>query len=98
MNSLQRSTLKQTNQYSPSVNHLTSTVTHWRAVRGLDSPKEKADHINLSGGDAYRTPIRIQPLAEEMNRSFNNYEAFRRDMQPEASKANYQKFLGSLQA
>lgn len=66
-------------------------------MRGLDSPKEKADHMKLSAGDSLRTPIKIMPLAEEMARSFNNYEAYRRDINPEASKANYQKFLGTLQ-
>lgn len=41
--------------------------------------------------------MRIAPLVEEMSRSFNNYEAFRRDLNPSANKANYQQFLGSLQ-
>ena len=34
---------------------------------------------------------------EEMNRSFNNYEAFKRDLNPNASKVDYRQFLSSMQ-
>lgn len=41
--------------------------------------------------------MRVQPAVEEMSRSFNNYDAFRKELDPSASKATYQKFLGSMQ-
>ena len=32
-----------------------------------------------------------------MNRSFNNYDAFKRDLSPNASKADYRQFLTEMQ-
>lgn len=32
-----------------------------------------------------------------MNRSFNNYDAFKRDLSPNASKADYRQFLTEVQ-
>lgn len=41
-------------------------------------------------------PCMIKSDSELMNRSFTNYEAFKRDVSPEDSKADFQKFLGKL--
>lgn len=47
--------------------------------------------------DTLWSPTRIPVPAEEMNRSFNNYESFKRDLSPKASKADYRHFLTQMQ-
>lgn len=45
----------------------------------------------------YTSNSRIQPPVEDMNRSFNNYESYKRDLKPAASKLEYRKFLSAMQ-
>jgi len=39
--------------------------------------------------DALYSPTKIPIPSEQMNRSFNNYDAFKRDLSPHASKTEY---------
>lgn len=80
----------------PHTNHFTSSVSHWRATRGLDSPLDKAKNMDKVPNTLF-SPTKIQSPAELMNRSFNNYEAYKRDLSPSASKTEYRNFLSEVQ-
>lgn len=82
-------------EYKPSVNHFTSTLSHWRAVKGLDSPHEKQDNLNKTNA-SYFSPTKLSVPSEEMARSFTNYDAFKRDLSPGASKVDYRNFLTTV--
>ena len=75
-----------------TANHFTSSISHWRATRALDSPMEKKDHMEKVP-DALFSPTKIPKPSEEMNRSFANYEAYKKDLSPQASKTEYRQFL-----
>lgn len=78
------------------VTHRTATISNWRAVVALDSPKEKQQNIKAFT-TIYKADSKIQPPVEDMQRSFNNYEAYKRDLQPRASKLEYRRFLSAMQ-
>ena len=84
--------------FEPSLNHMTSTVSHWRALRGLDSPTEKHQQMLAQERDAYATPTKIKNAVEDMTRTFSNYEAFKRDVSPQANKTHYRQFLSTITA
>jgi hypothetical protein len=44
----------------------------------------------------FNSPAKIRSPVEEMSRSFNNYEAYKRDLQPSASKVDYRQFLSTM--
>jgi len=47
--------------------------------------------------DVLFSPTKIPVPSDQMNRSFNNYEAYKKDMSPAASKADYRAFLTTVQ-
>lgn len=57
---------------------------------------EKKSHMDTVP-DALFSPTKIPKPSEEMNRSFANYEAFKKDMSPQASKTEYRQFLTEVQ-
>jgi hypothetical protein len=46
---------------------------------------------------SYFSPTKLTIPAEEMARSFANYEAFKKDLSPSASKVDYRHFLTGVQ-
>lgn len=81
--------------FSP-VTHKTSSVSNWRSIVAMDSHREKAR--NARQMTEVLTPKPIQPPVEDMKRSFDGFESYRREMSPQASGVEYKTFLGSMQA
>ena len=69
-------------------------MSHWRGIVALDSPEHKNAKIN-SSMRGY-TPMRVKQPCDDMKTSFDNYEAFKRDLEPNASKIDFRRFLTNL--
>ncbi len=67
--------------YKPKVTHFTSTISHSRALLNLDTNEEKVRALSSMPEQIFSS-TKISVPAEEMNVSFNNYEAFKRDLSP----------------
>jgi len=61
----------------------------------MDSRNDRAENL-VTAPEAFRSPIKIEPPANQMSRVFKNYESFQRDLSPESSKADYGRFLDTL--
>lgn len=81
--------------FTPAITHRTSTMSNWRNIVAMDSVQEKTSNISKQA-DVFKTKA-VQPPVEDMKRSFNDYEAYRRDMNPGASAVDYRNFLSSMQ-
>lgn len=71
-------------------------MSHWRAIKGIDSLLEKQDGMNKTNTN-YLSPTKLAVPSEEMANSFSNYEAYRRDLSPSASKIDFRNFLSGVQ-
>lgn len=69
-------------------------MSHWRGIVALDSPEHKKARINNS--TCIYTPMKIKSPVDDMKTSFDNYEAFKRDLEPNASKIDFRRFLTKM--
>ena len=58
--------------------HNTSAMSHWRGIVALDSPEHKNARIDNS--TRIYTPMSVKSPVDDMKTSFDNYEAFKRDL------------------
>lgn len=71
-----------------TITHITSKTSNWRTINAMDSRTDRAEEI-VKSSDAFHSPIKIEPAANQMSRVYNNYESFKRDLSPKASKSEY---------
>jgi hypothetical protein len=62
-------------------------MSNWRNIVAMDSPQEKTQTITTMT-DVLK-PKPMLPPVEEMNRSFNDFDSYKRDFQPNASGVDF---------
>lgn len=70
-------------------------MSNWRNIVAMDTTNEKASNISKQN-DIFK-PKLIQPPCEDMKRSFQDYESYKRDLKPGASAVDYRNFLSTMQ-
>lgn len=78
-----------------TITHITSKTSNWRTVAAMDSRTVRVEQIQNSP-EVFRSPVKIEPAANQMSRVYNNYESFKRDLSPGSSKTDYVTYLGSI--
>jgi hypothetical protein len=63
---------------SANITHKTAVMSNWRAINDLDSHEEKQRTFS-STSNVVRSPTYARPEVENMKRSFQNYEAYKKD-------------------
>jgi hypothetical protein len=61
----------------------------------MDSRNDRVEQIQNSV-ETFRSPIKIEPAANQMSRVYNNYESYKRDFSPGSSKSDYASFLATI--